>query len=106
MAWYAKIENDKVAEVTFVVDTLDSNWLYREHGGTWLKCDEAGAIRSLFPAVGYTYDAGRDAFIPPKPFPSWLLDENTCLWSAPVAYPDDSKPYAWDETSTAWTEIK
>ena len=102
MAWYAKIQNNIVVEVTFVVDNLDSDWLYREFSGTWLKCDEQGAIRNLFPAVGFTYDKGKDAFLPPQPFASWKLNEQSCLWNAPVAMPTDGKQYTWDEATTAW----
>lgn len=105
MAWYAKIENNKVVEVTFLVDTLDNGWLYREFGGTWLKCDEKGEIRNIFPTVGFTYDKEQDAFYPPKPFASWLLNEDTCLWDAPVAYPTDGKIYVWNEETTNWVEI-
>jgi hypothetical protein len=67
-------------------------------GGTPLRKNYAG--------IGYTYDAGRDAFIPPKPYVSWLLNEDTCLWGAPVAMPTDGKQYTWDEATTSWTEIE
>ena len=102
MAWYAKIENNKVIEVTFVVDNLDSNWLYREYGGAWLKCDEKGVIRKTFPAVGFTYDKEKDAFYPPQPYQSWILNEETCLWGPPIPYPDDGGQYGWDESTTSW----
>ena len=58
--------------------------------------------RKNYAGIGYTYDAGRDAFIPPKPFASWLLNEDTCLWGAPVPYPDDGNRYQWDEDSLSW----
>jgi hypothetical protein len=73
-------------------------------GGTPLRKNYAG--------IGYTYDAGRDAFIPPKPYASWLLNEDTCLWDAPVAYPTDigtpeePKRYSWDEATTAWVLVE
>ena len=63
-------------------------------GGTPLRKNYAG--------IGYTYDAGRDAFIPPKPYASWLLNENTCLWGAPVAMPDDGGLYHWNEATLSW----
>jgi hypothetical protein len=63
-------------------------------GGTPLRKNYAG--------IGYTYDAGRDAFIPPKPYASWLLNEDTCLWAAPVAMPDDGGLYHWDEATLSW----
>jgi hypothetical protein len=105
MAWYAKIVNGAVSEVTFFTDRYDSEIIYRELGGTWLKCCEAGSLRKHFPAVGYTYDRERDAFIPPKPFASWVLNDDTCLWNAPVAMPDDGKQYQWNEDTQAWVEV-
>jgi hypothetical protein len=59
-------------------------------------------FRKNYAGTGYTYDSVRDAFIPPKPFPSWVLNEETCQWDAPVAMPDDGQCYAWDETTTSW----
>ena len=61
-------------------------------------------FRKNYACVGYTYDASKDAFIPPKPFNSWVLDETTCWWEAPVAYPSDGKEYDWDEDNTQWVE--
>ena len=66
-------------------------------GGEPFRCNYAG--------IGYTYDEERDAFIPPKPFESWVLDEATCLWSAPVPYPEDGEDYTWDETAGEWVEV-
>ena len=76
------------------------NTLAGEHrlGGTPLRKNYAG--------IGYTYDAERDAFVPPKPFASWVLNENTCLWDAPVAMPEDGKRYVWDEETQNWTEVQ
>jgi hypothetical protein len=62
-------------------------------------------LRKNHAGIGHTYDADRDAFIPPKPYPSWLLDEDTCRWDAPVAHPDDGKMYKWDESTTSWVEV-
>jgi hypothetical protein len=61
--------------------------------------------RKNYAGIGYTYDAGRDAFIPPKPYESWVLNEDTCLWGAPVPYPTDGAAYVWDEETVAWTEL-
>ncbi len=61
--------------------------------------------RKNYAGFGYTYDAGRDAFIPPKPFASWVLNETTCLWDAPIAMPIDDKRYSWNEEQVAWVEI-
>jgi hypothetical protein len=63
-------------------------------------------IRKNFAGIGYTYDEERDAFISPKPFQSWLLNEETCIWEAPVAYPTDNKMYRWNETTQEWIEIQ
>lgn len=67
------------------------------NGGTPFRFNYAG--------IGYTYDEGRDAFIPPKPFDSWVLDETTCLWQAPIPYPEDGLVYSWDETAGDWVEV-
>ena len=74
-------------------------------GGTWVQTSYNGTFRKNFAGQGYTYDSERDAFIPPKPFASWVLNETTCLWEAPTAMPDDGKRYKWDEPTTSWVEI-
>jgi hypothetical protein len=68
----------------------------------WKQTSYNGKIRKNYAGVGYTYDSVRDAFIPPQPFPSWVLNEETCLWGAPVAMPNDGKLYNWDEATTSW----
>jgi hypothetical protein len=68
--------------------------------------DQRKALRYNYAGIGFTYDEGRDAFIPPKPFESWVLDEATCLWEAPVAHPEDGETYTWDEESTSWTLVE
>jgi hypothetical protein len=68
--------------------------------------DQRKALRFNYAGIGFTYDEGRDAFIPPKPYESWLLNEDTCLWEAPVAYPEDGEDYTWDEESTSWTLVE
>jgi hypothetical protein len=68
-----------------------------KNGGTPLRKNYAG--------IGYTYDSGRDAFIPPKPFDSWILDEDTCLWQAPTPRPTDGKIYQWNEMGMVWEEV-
>jgi hypothetical protein len=70
------------------------------------SADQSKAFRKNYAGLGYTYDAGRDAFIPPKPYASWLLNETTCLWDAPVPYPDDGNRYTWDEDTTSWVEVE
>jgi len=67
--------------------------------------DQSQAFRKNYAGKGYTYDQTRDAFIPPKPFPSWVLNEDTCRWDAPIPRPDDGKMYEWDEGTTSWIEV-
>jgi len=67
--------------------------------------DQTKALRFNYAGIGFTYDADRDAFIPPKPFESWLLNEDTCLWEAPVAYPTDGEAYTWDEDAGEWVAV-
>ena len=69
------------------------------------SADQTKAFRKNYAGIGYRYDPQRDAFIPPKPYPSWLLNEQTCLWEPPVAMPDDGKLYQWDEATTSWVEV-
>ncbi len=66
----------------------------------WVQTSYNGNIRKNFASVGYTYDQTKDAFIAPKPYASWILNEDTCLWEAPVAYPDDGEKYVWNESTT------
>ena len=69
------------------------------------SADQSKAFRKNYAGVGYTYDESRDAFIPPKPFDSWTLNEGSCLWEAPVAMPDDGQKYSWNEETTSWDLI-
>ena len=73
-------------------------------GGQWKQTSYNGNICKNYAGVGYTYDLGRDAFIPPQPYPSWTLVEETCNWTAPVAIPTDGKMYQWDESTESWVE--
>ena len=76
-------------------------------GGDWIQTSYNGNIRKNYAGIGYTYDETRDAFIPPKPYPSWLLDETTCLWVPPVPMPaaEDGELYNWDEATTSWVLV-
>ena len=76
---------------------------YNTKGGVHLL--EGTPFRKNYGGIGYTYDQTKDAFIPPKLFDSWILNETTCLWEPPVAFPSDGKDYEWDESSTSWKEI-
>jgi hypothetical protein len=97
-----------VAEPEFFqtfVDSSPGEWIqtsYNTHGGE----HKLGGtpLRKNYAGIGFTYDRVKDAFIPPKPFASWVLNEDTCLWDAPVAMPDDGKLYQWDEATTNWVE--
>lgn len=71
----------------------------------WKQTSYNGNFRKNYAGIGYTYDANRDAFIPPKPYPSWTLDEQTCLWNAPVAMPTEGGPYQWNESTQSWDAV-
>lgn len=111
MAHYAKVLDGKVIDIivaeesffdTFVDDS-SGEWIktsYNTHGG--VHTSEGTPLRMNYASVGGTYDKDKDAFINPKPYPSWVLDEDTCLWKAPVDYPTDGKDYKWDEEKVSW----
>lgn len=120
MGHYAKVQNGIVSQVivaeaeffdTFV-DSSPGQWIqtsYNTRGGVHYapntntpSDDQTKALRKNYAGIGYTYDAARDAFIPPQPFASWTLNETSCLWEAPVAYPEDDNMYIWDEDTTSW----
>jgi hypothetical protein len=130
MAHFAKVENGTVTQVivaepeffdTFV-DTSPGEWIktsYNMRGGVYndpatnepaadqsVIADDEARGRKNYAGIGYTYDATRDAFIPPQPFASWTLNETSCLWEAPVAYPDDGNMYQWDEDATNWVALE
>jgi hypothetical protein len=119
MAHFAKIGlNNIVTEILVVAnrETMDSNGVEQESIGveflrnltgheTWIQTSYNGNIRKNYAGIGYTYDSQRDAFIPPQPYPSWNLNEETCRWDAPVAMPTDGKMYQWDEATTNWIEV-
>jgi len=67
--------------------------------------DQTKALRKNYAGIGFTYDEARDAFIPPKPFDSWILNEETCLWESPIPYPEDGEAYSWDESEGSWVAI-
>ena len=114
MAHFAKVNNGIVEQVivaepeffdTFV-DSSPGQWIqtsYNTHGGQ----HKLGGtpLRKNYAGIGYSYDAQRDAFIPPKPFPSWTLNDDTCLWDSPVAIPTEGGPYTWNEATQAWDAV-
>jgi hypothetical protein len=113
MAHWAHLTNGIVDQVIVIdEETLalghwgdPSEWKqtsYRTQGG---QHPEGKPFRFNYAGLGYSYDATRDAFIPPKPFASWLLNETTCLWEAPTPMPTDGKMYTWNEETTSWVEV-
>ena len=115
MAHFAKVNNGIVEQVivaepeffnTFV-DSSPGQWIqtsYNTYGGV----HKLGGtpLRKNFAGIGYTYDAIRDAFIPPKPYASWTFNEDTCLWDPPTPYPDDGPEYLWNESTTSWDLVE
>lgn len=121
MAHYAKVVNGYVtqvivAEPEFIASFQDpepGDWVETDfyslgnvHFGQDGQPDGGVALRKNYAGIGYYYDRKRDAFVPPKPFASWVLNEDTCLWDAPVPYPDDGKRYKWDEETVNWIEVE
>lgn len=123
MGHFAKIVDGKVVQVivaekeffdTFI-DTSPGQWLrtsYNMRGGihyepnsTTPKADQSMALRKNYAGVGFTYDATRDAFIPPQTHKGWVLNEETCMWDAPFPAPQDGKVYAWDDAIENWKEV-
>ena len=125
MGHFAKIENGIVTQV----NRIDEDYFHanREtrYTGTWIQTsyntrggvhynpetgepsdDQTKALRKNYAGIGFIYDEERDAFIPPKSFDSWVLNEETCLWENPIPYPDDNKKYYWDEEKKKWIELK
>lgn len=104
MAHYAKVTDSLVTRV-IVAEAEFFDTFVDDTPGEWIQTSYSGSIRKNYAGIGYTYDKTRDAFIPPKPYPSWTLVEDTCQWKAPSAMPDDGKRYEWDEDTTSWKEV-
>ena len=123
MGHFAKVSNGKVTKVIVAeadffnnfVDDSPGQWIqtsYNTRGGVHYQPntnepseDQSKALRKNYAGIGYTYDSAKDAFIPPKPFNSWTLNEDTGLWDSPVAYPTDGKFYKWNEEILNWEEV-
>ena len=113
MAHYAFLdENNIVTEVITGIDeteTIDGlspeEWYGNFRGQRCVRTSYHGNIRFNYAGIGYSYDEGRDAFISPRPYESWVLNESTCNWEAPVAYPTDGKYHRWDEATTSWVAV-
>ena len=113
MAHFAKVNNGIVEQVivaepdffdTFV-DSTPGEWIQTSYNTRGGQHPEGRPLRKNFAGIGYTYDRARDAFIPPRPYASWVLNEETCLWDAPTPMPTDGKNYQWDEDTTSWVEV-
>ena len=112
MSHFAKVNAQGIVEKVIVaeqdfIDTLSdaSEWIQTSYNTYAGAHPENRPLRKNFAGIGYTYDAGRDAFVPPKPYASWVLNEDTCLWDAPVPRPDDGQRYAWDEGTISWLPV-
>ena len=125
MAHYAQLDENNVVTQVIVVDNKDcsdANGVEKEYigaafceklfGGNWKQTSYNGNIRKNYAGIGYTYNADIDAFVPPKPYASWVLDNETAQWNAPVAMPEDAstgeppKRYSWDEATTSWVVLE
>ena len=114
MSHFAKVLNGIVTQVivaeteffqTFV-DSSPGEWIqtsYNTYGGQ--HKNGGTPLRKNYAGIGYTYDSTKDAFIPPQPYASWTLNDDTCLWSAPTPMPIDEKSYEWNESTLAWVEV-
>jgi len=115
MAHFAQVNENNIVTQVLVIeqDVVDTGLFgeprsfiqtsYNTYGGVHRL--GGTPLRKNYAGIGYTYDTMRDAFIPPKPFNSWVLDEDTCQWNAPVAMPQDDKRYTWNEETLSWTEF-
>jgi hypothetical protein len=115
MSHFAKVNSGVVEQVIVAepeffdnfVDSSPGEWIqtsYNTYGG--VHANGGDPMRMNYAGVGYTYDRVRDAFIPPKPYPSWVLNEDTCLWDAPTPMPDDGQMYTWNEETRNWDLIE
>lgn len=117
MAHFAKLDENNIVLAVHVVnnDVITINGVESEQAGidflnnlhghaSWKQTSYNGSFRKNYTGAGDSYDSTRDAFISPKPYPSWVLNETTCQWEAPVARPNDEKYYSWNELTTSWIE--
>ena len=105
MSHFAKIDSNNIVTEVIVAEQDFINSGAVGDSFLWIQTSYNNNFRKNFAGIGYTYDKTRDAFIPPKPFPSWTLNEDTCLWECPVAYPTDGNMYEWNEETQAWDEV-
>jgi hypothetical protein len=124
MTHFARVDKGIVKEIIVAEQDFFDSYVATE-AGEWIQCsyntrggvhyqsdritpsdDQTKALRKNYAGIGFTYDKDKDAFIPPKPFNSWTLNEDTCLWEAPVAYPDDGQDYTWNEETKSWNLVE
>jgi hypothetical protein len=111
MSHFAQVENGIVkqvivAEQDFIdLGVLPGTWIQTSYNTRAGQHPEGRPLRKNYAGIGFVYDEVRDAFYAPQPYPSWLLDEQTCTWQPPVAYPSDGNRYSWDESSVSWVLI-
>lgn len=109
MAHFAQIDENNIVIRVLVTDNEMPNegydWLVENLGGNWVKTSYNATIRKNFAGIGHTFDEGRDAFIAPKPYQSWVLNEETCQWDSPVPYPEVGKDFIWNEETKSWDEV-
>lgn len=118
MAHFAQLDVNQVVVTVIVVDNneLIEDGVESEQKGIafcqnlfpgtqWVQTSYNASFRKNYAGVGFIYDTARDAFVPPKPFASWVLDEQKCVWIPPIKRPDDGKKYKWDENSVSWVEV-
>ena len=102
--YWAKVRDNLVFNVIVAEESFFDTFV-DDSPGTWIETKIDGSIRKNYAGIGFSYDATRDAFIPPQPYPSWTLDESTCRWECPVAHPNDGNIYEWNETDQQWDEV-
>jgi hypothetical protein len=109
MSHFAEVDQNNIVLRVLVGDNNMPNegydWFVENLGGTWIKTSYNENIRKNYAGIGYTYDKKRDAFIPPKPFESWLLNEEICQWQSPVPRPSDDIDYVWNEDNLNWESV-
>ena len=106
MSHFAEIDKDGKVIRVIVAEQDFINSGYVGDSFNWIQTSYNANFRKNYAGGGYTYDKVRDAFIPPKPYPSMILNEETCRWEYPTPYPDDDKRYDWDEDTTSWKEVE
>ena len=106
MSHFAEINSDSIVQRVIVAEQDFINSGQVGDSFNWVQTSYNGNFRKNYAGTGYTFDKSKDAFIAPKPYPSWLLVEATCQWKAPTDMPSDGKKYTWNEDTTAWDEVE